>query len=67
MSEEVKKWACVKTGKVESVVMWDGIQEWPPANDYQMIEVSSNSSVGIGWDYDGKNFIDNRPQEPIES
>jgi hypothetical protein len=67
MSDEVKKWACVKTGKVELVIIWDGIEQWSPAADYEMVELSEESFAGIGFDYDGKNFIDNRPQEPIES
>lgn len=65
-SEIEKRWACVKEGKVEMVIVWDGVQDWPPANAYTMVELVDGSTAGIGWDYvDGK-FIDSRPQEVLE-
>jgi hypothetical protein len=60
---EEKRWACVADGKVEMVIIWDGVQEWPPADDYEMIELAEESPVGPGWDYVGGAFDDNRPVE----
>ena len=65
-SEIEKRWACVKDGKVEMVIIWDGVQTWPPAETYTMVELAEDSPVGPDWDYvDGK-FVDNRPQPELE-
>jgi hypothetical protein len=61
-----KRWACVKDGKVEQVVIWDGVQEWPPADDYEMVELVDGSPAGIDWDYVDGEFVDNRPVETFD-
>jgi hypothetical protein len=61
MTNIEKKWACVKDGKVELVIIWDGIEEWSPANDYEMVELSDESFAGVGFDYIDGEFVDNRP------
>jgi hypothetical protein len=61
-----KRWACVKDGKVEKVIIWDGVQEWPPAANYTMVELSDDSPVGPDWDYNKGKFEDNRPVEVVE-
>jgi hypothetical protein len=48
------------------VIIWDGVQNWPPAADYTMIELADDSSAGIGWDYVDGEFVDNRPVEVID-
>ena len=65
-SEIEKRWACVKDGKVEQVIIWDGVQNWPPAADYEMMELPDGSPVGPDWDYVGGEFFDNRPQPEPE-
>jgi hypothetical protein len=60
---ENKRWACIKDGKVETVVMWDGSKNWSPADDYTMVELPDESPVGPNWDYANGNFVDNRPAE----
>jgi hypothetical protein len=60
--EVEKKWACVKNNKVELVIVWDGIKNWPPANDYEMVELTNESFAGIDWDYIDGEFVDNRPK-----
>jgi hypothetical protein len=65
-SEIEKRWACVKNGKVEMVIIWDGVQEWPVASDYTMVELSNESPVGPEWDYVDNKFVDNRPTESTE-
>lgn len=62
-SEIEKRWACVLDGKVDMVIVWDGVQEWAPSKTYTMVELPDGSPVGPGWDYDGKKFVDNRPVE----
>ena len=63
MENSEKRWACIEDGLVDMVVIWDGVTEWPPAEDYVMVELPDDSPVGPGWDYDGKKFADNRPVE----
>jgi hypothetical protein len=58
-----KRWACVEDGKVETVIIWDGVQNWPPAETYIMVELPEGSPVGPDWDYVDGEFIDNRPQD----
>ena len=60
--EVEKKWACVKNNKVELVIVWDGIKNWLPANDYEMVELTNESFAGIDWDYIDGEFVDNRPK-----
>jgi len=60
-----KRWACVKDGKVHMVIIWDGVQEWPPANDYTMVELPDGLPVGPDWDYVDGDFVDNRPVEEM--
>jgi hypothetical protein len=61
-----KRWACVKDGKVEQVIIWDGVQEWAPAESYTMVELADDSPVGPDWDYVDGEFVDNRPVEEPE-
>jgi hypothetical protein len=65
MSEN-KRWACIKDGKVELVILWDGIQVWLPAQDYVMVELPEDSPVGPEWDYTNNKFVDNRPKAEEE-
>lgn len=55
----VKHIAHVVDGKVVNVSLWDGVTEYN-SND-ELIEIPDGSYAGIGWDYDGKTFVDNRP------
>jgi hypothetical protein len=65
-SQVEKRWACVKDGKVEQVIIWDGVQEWPPAEKYTMVELAEDSPAGIDWDYIDGEFVDNRPVETFD-
>jgi hypothetical protein len=61
-----KRWACIKDGKVEQVIIWDGVQKWAPADTYTMVELPDDSPVGSDWDYNKGKFEDNRPVEVVE-
>ena len=58
--ENLKHMAHIVDGKVVNVSLWDGVTEWTPAEE--VVEIPEGSSAGIGWDYDGKKFVDNRPK-----
>jgi hypothetical protein len=57
---ENKRWACIKDGKVETVIIWDGSKNWSSAENYTMVELPDESPVGPNWDYANGNFVDNR-------
>ena len=63
--QNLKTYAHIVDGKVVNVSVWNGESDWTP--DEEIVEIPEGVFAGIGFDYDGKNFIDNRPQEPIES
>ncbi|WP_089617479.1 hypothetical protein [Escherichia coli] len=52
----MSKYAVVKDGKVENVIEWDGKADWVAPDGYSVAKIPASSTVGIGWDYDGKNF-----------
>jgi len=58
---ESKRWACIKDGKVELIIVWDGVQSWPPSQEYKMVEIPNELSVAFDWDYTNGEFVDNRP------
>ena len=60
---ENKRWACIKGGKVETVVLWDGSENWSSAENYTMVQLPDESPVGPDWDYADGNFVDNRTVE----
>lgn len=60
-SEIEKRWACVENGKVDMVIVWDGVQEWAPSKTYTMVELPDDSPVGPDWDYANGEFVNNQP------
>jgi hypothetical protein len=61
--DNLKHMAHVVDGKVVNVSLWDGVTVWMPAEE--VVEIPEGITAGIGWDYDGKNFTDNRPQPEL--
>ena len=61
--QNMKTYAHIVDSKVVNVSVWDGVAPWTP--EEEVVEIPEGSSAGIGWDWDGKKFIDNRP-EPVE-
>jgi hypothetical protein len=55
----MKKIAHVVDGKVVNVSVWDGESLWHPLD--QVVEIPEGIAAGIGWDYHGETFTDNRP------
>jgi hypothetical protein len=65
-SGNVQHYAIVEDGVVTNVVVWDEKTPYNPEGELVLIE-GLTPEPGIGWDYDGKQFADNRPQpEPFE-
>ena len=54
-----KKYAVIdkETLIVENVVLWDGVTNWNPGNQYLLIEVEGINPMGSGMKYEDGNFI----------
>lgn len=53
-------YAMIEDGRVVGVVVWDGLSDFDVAD--LLVPLSGvDPEPGIGWDYDGKTFVDNRP------
>jgi hypothetical protein len=59
-------WAVIDGGTVVNTVVWDGESAWSPPEGTILESLADWPNVGIGWDWDGENFIDNRPTEVVE-
>ena len=69
--DNLRHYAHVKDGQVVNVSVWDGVQPYQPADGVTMVPLPFTTDEdgvrrytgGIGWDWDGENFVDNRPVE----
>ena len=59
-------WAVIDGDTVVACVVWDGESAWSPPAGTTLVSLAEHPHVGIGWDWDGENFIDNRPTEVLE-
>jgi hypothetical protein len=53
--------AMIQSNIVVNIALWDGISQWDPGPEYELIDVTSTvcidgTPVIIGCDYDGTNF-----------
>lgn len=48
-------------GEVANVIMWDGIQclDFP---GYELVDITDMPHVGMGWKYEGGNFLNPNEQ-----
>lgn len=57
------QYAIIDADVVVNVIVWDGESEWEPDDKLTVIDISDISPApGIGWSFDGTNFI--APPEP---
>ena len=57
-------------GLVVSVIVWDGLQDYTPADGLTLVPLPYTDdedgerryTAGIGWDYVNGQFVDNRPE-----
>jgi hypothetical protein len=57
-------YAHVSNGIVVNVSVWDGADQYTPADGETLVLLGDGvepGMPGIGWDYDGTTFTDNRP------
>ena len=58
----MSKYAIVKNGVVQNIVLWDGAPEYTP--DGKLIEATSDARVGGSWDGNVFTFVEPTPIEP---
>ena len=62
--ENLKHYAIIIDGVVVNTVVWDGVSEYNPEG--LLLDLTNfDPEPGIGWDWDGKKFADNRPQAEL--
>jgi hypothetical protein len=54
-------YAYIEGGVVTNVIVWDGEDGWTPPEGVTMVELPNDSSVGIGFAYDGATFTPPAP------
>jgi hypothetical protein len=62
--KDLKHYAIVEGNVVTNVVVWDGETPYNPDGELILID-GLTPEPGIGWDYDGEKFADNRPIENL--
>jgi hypothetical protein len=62
--KDLKHYAIVEGNVVTNVVVWDGETPYTPDGELVLID-GLTPEPGIGWDYDGEKFADNRPVENL--
>ena len=54
----VDRWAMILNNIVENVCLWDGnTTTWQPPDGYLMKVIPEGSGAGIGWGWDGTDFV----------
>lgn len=60
----VNRWAMIQNGTVINVCLWDGeVTTWQPPAGVEMQLAPDH--VAIGWKWDGSNWLEPLPPEPI--
>lgn len=60
----MKRYAMIKDGVVENVVIWDGVTPWKPGSEYQLVDMTTANILDIGPkdQFDGVKFT--KPPPP---
>jgi len=59
----VDRWAMILSGVVDNVCLWDGNEStWRPPEGCLMQPIPDGSGAGIGWGWDGTDFV--APEQP---
>jgi hypothetical protein len=62
----VSNWAMIQNNLVENIVVWDGDENtWQPPEGYLMEPIPEGMNVGIGWGWDGTNFVQPISERPL--
>lgn len=64
----VSDWAIIQDNIVVNVCVWDGnTTTWPPPEGCLMepIPEGNPAGIGIGWNWDGTNFVAPPEPEPV--
>lgn len=59
------KYALVKNGIVEQVILWDGVSGWTPPKGMQVVPASDDTQ--IGGKFDGKSLTNPAPKPSVSA
>jgi hypothetical protein len=66
MESRENVWAVIDGSQVVNTVVWDGTSAWSPPSGTTLVSLADHPHVGIGWDYEDGQFVDNRPESGDE-
>ncbi|MEN4566199.1 hypothetical protein [Pantoea agglomerans] len=52
----MSKYAIVKDGLVDNIILWDGGDDWSAPEGCIAVKIKDDQDVGIGYKHDGKKF-----------
>lgn len=55
-------YAIINNKIVENVIVWDGVSEWTPPENCEIVPLQPE--VGIGWKYENGQFIEPKLDSP---
>lgn len=58
------RYAIVRDGVIENVVLWDGAPGWAPPEGTQLCELSQEDRAEIGWAWDGAPVVPPKAPDP---
>jgi len=58
------RYAVIRDGMVQNVVLWDGQEPWNPGDEYTVIDCPPE--VGVGWSHDDHGFQAPPPRVIVE-
>ena len=67
---DLADYAVVSDGLVVNVIVWDGVQDYTPADGLTLVALpytededgARRYTAGIGWTYRNGEFVDERPE-----
>ncbi len=62
-----KRFAVVKSGTVENVILWDGETPWTLPEGAELVELNDSAAVSPGFLYQTGAFVDPRPQNTLSA
>jgi hypothetical protein len=58
-------YAIIENGTVINVVEWDGVSNWSPPSGATALLPPDGTQFGVGYTYDGQQFVAPPPPPPI--
>ena len=62
----VDVYAVIENSMVVNVIVWDGVEEYNPGDGFELVKIDEGVFAGIGFEWNGTDFIDVRPEPEPE-